>query len=413
MIIGTTPYGLQYAVKQSGSAVGYCALSIKCGTRDEAAYSSGIAHFTEHTLFKGTKLKSSSTINGYLEKLGGELNAFTTKEEIVIHATVLGEDLTKAIKLILELATCPSFPEKEIEKEKGVVIEEILSYKDSPADEIYDKFEEYLFAGHELSRPILGSIESVKGISSEELRRFVSEKFTPENMALTIVSPTPETTQSEVVQNILADYFTNMPPVAAPSPTAELRSAPTPKCLFDKVEDKGNHEVNAVLGAPAPSLYDGKDRFAAILLCNMLGGPASNSLLNIQLREKHGWVYNVECSYTQYKDGGVMSISLGCDKSNLKKCLKSINSSLEKLRTRELSPSALKAAKRQILGQLAISSENGEAQCLSMGKSLLAFNTVYSFAEDRAKIESITAQEVMETACRIFPKDKISKLVFL
>ena len=169
MITGQTESGLRYAVRKGGFSVGYCALSIRCGTRDEEGYHSGIAHFTEHTLFKGTTHKSAAVVNGYLDRLGGELNAFTTKEEIVLHATVLKEDLPKAAGLLFELATEAVFPDKEIETEKGVVIDEIHSYKDSPADEVYDRFEEDLYAGHPLGRPILGTPASVRRITSEEL----------------------------------------------------------------------------------------------------------------------------------------------------------------------------------------------------------------------------------------------------
>ena len=174
MISGKADCGLQYAVRKSGSAVAYCALSIKCGTRDEKGWHNGIAHFIEHTIFKGTKRRSASVINGYLDRLGGELNAFTTKEEIVFHATVLKEDLGKAADLLMELATCATFPEHEIETEKGVVIDEIHSYKDTPSEDIYDRFEEMLFEGHPLSGKILGTVASVKRITSEELRRFAT-----------------------------------------------------------------------------------------------------------------------------------------------------------------------------------------------------------------------------------------------
>ena len=192
MISGKADCGLRYAVKKSGSAVGYCALSIKCGTRDEEGYPSGIAHFVEHTIFKGTSRRSASVINGYLDRLGGELNAFTTKEEIVIHATVLKEDLAKAASLLFELATSPTFPEHEINTEKGVVIDEIHSYKDTPSEDIYDRFEEMIFEGHPLSGPILGTVKSVKKISSGELLRFVREKFVPCRMAFTIVADIDE-----------------------------------------------------------------------------------------------------------------------------------------------------------------------------------------------------------------------------
>ena len=188
MISGKADCGLAYAVKRSGSAVAYCSLSIKCGTRNEAGYHKGIAHFTEHTIFKGTAKRRASVINSCLERLGGELNAFTTKEEIVFHATVLKEDLGKAAGLLFELATCPTFPEHEVETEKGVVIDEIHSYKDSPAEDIYDKFEEMIFEGHPLGTNILGTTASVKRITRDELIRFVRDKFTADRMAFSIVA---------------------------------------------------------------------------------------------------------------------------------------------------------------------------------------------------------------------------------
>ena len=182
---------------------------------------------------------------------------------------------------------------------------------------------------------------------------------------------------------------------------------------FDKTIDKHNHEVNAVVGAEAPSLYQERERIAAVLLANILGGPASNSLLNSLLREKNGWVYNVECSYTQYRDSGIMAISIGCDKSNLDKCLAAIQKTIAKLQEEPLSPARLRAAKKQLIGQLAISSDSGETQCLAMGKSLLAFGRISSFEEDRARIESVTAQELQKAARDIFAPGKISKLVYL
>ena len=207
MITGKAACGMQYAVKKGGNAVGYCSLTIKCGTRDEGDFHNGIAHFTEHTLFKGTGHKSARVINGYLDKLGGELNAFTTKEEIVIHSTVLKEDLGKAASLLLELATCPAFPEEEIEVERGVVIDEINSYKDSPADDVYDKFEKALLADHPLGKTILGTAASVRKITSAELREFVRERFTPGNMALAIVADIDERKMEEAVLKLAVKVF--------------------------------------------------------------------------------------------------------------------------------------------------------------------------------------------------------------
>ena len=414
MITGTVDCGLRYAVRKGGSSVGYCALSIRCGTRDEAGYPSGIAHFTEHTIFKGTARKSAAVVNGYLDRLGGELNAYTTKEEIVLHATVLKEDLPKAAGLLFELATQATFPEKEVETEKGVVIDEIQSYKDTPADEVYDRFEEMLFEGHPLGRPILGTPASVRRISSAELRRFVRERFTPDRIAFTMMADLDEARMEKAVRRISQRYFGTASGSGIPlAESSSLRNEPVKTASFDKTIDKRNHEVNAVIGGAAPSLYEEKDRIAAVLLANILGGPASNSILNDVLREKNGWVYGVECGYTQYSDTGIMAISLGCDKDNLEKCFRAIGKAISDLQDKPLSDRQLKAAKKQLLGQLAISSESGEAQCLSMGKSLLAFGRVASSAENKAAIEAVTASDLQALARRIFSPSNLSRLIFL
>ena len=409
MLSGKTGCGLQYAVKRAGSSVGYCALSIKCGTRDEAGFHSGIAHFTEHTMFKGTLHKSARVINGYLDRLGGELNAYTTKEEIVLHATVLKEDLAKAAGLLLELAIQATFPVKEIETEKGVVIDEIQSYKDSPADDVYDRFEEGLFAGHPLGTPILGTPSSVKKITSDELKAFVRAHFTPDRMAFTAVADIEEEKMEKGVLKLVGKFFDGEQP-ATPSNAVPV---PVPANHFDRTVEKRNHEVNAVIGGRAPSLYEEKDRIGTVLLANIIGGPASNSILNDQLREKNGWVYGVECGYTQYRDTGILAISLGCDRENLDKCFSTIDRVIEDLRNNPLSDRKLKAAKKQLLGQLAISSESGESQCLSMGKSLLAFGRIAGTQENKAAVEAITAEDLQNLACRIFSKENLSKLTFL
>ncbi|MCQ2175846.1 MAG: insulinase family protein [Bacteroidales bacterium] len=404
MIVGKTDEGMLYGIRRNCSAVAYCALSIKCGTRDEEGFSSGIAHFTEHTIFKGTGHKSAATINSYLDRLGGELNAFTTKEEIVIHATVLKEDLSKAVSLLMELATEATFPEKEIEIEKGVVLDEIASYKDSPADDVYDRFEEMLFAGHPLGRPILGTPSSVRKISSKELLEFVKKNFTPDRMALTIVADIDEQKALKLVK---------CPLQMNPEIRRDTECTPVERVHFDKTIDKRNHEVNAVIGGLAPSLYEERERIAAVLLANILAGPGSNSILNRELREKRGLVYGVESSYTQYKEYGIFAINLGCDKSNLDKCLSIIQHELTRIQETGFTSGRLKAAKKQLIGQLAIGSANGESQCLAMGKSLLAFGTISTDEEDRAKIESVTADELQQVAKRILAPENLSKLVYL
>ena len=413
MIIGVTPCGVRYAVRRSGSAVGYCALGIRTGTRDEAGFPTGIAHFTEHTLFKGTRRKRASTINGYLEKLGGELNAYTTKEEIVLHATVLKEDLRKAGALLFELATQATFPDAEVETERGVVIDEIKSYKDSPSEEAYDRFEGKMFKGHPLSQPILGTVASVGRITPEDLRRFVAERFRPERMVFTVVADIDERRMEKDVVKLISASFADAPardPLTGFAPPVVSLPPYTP---FEIRTGRKNHEVNAVLGSFAPSLYEERERLTAILLANILGGPASNSVLGSILRERNGWVYGVEVAYAQYADAGLMAVCLGCDKTNLDRCLDAVRREFVKLQTTPLTDARLKAAKKQMLGQLAISSDNGEAQCLSMGKSLLAYGRIFSDGEVREQIGSVTAEDLRLMAGRIFAPERLSTLVIL
>ena len=409
MITGKADCGMQYGVKRSGSSVAYCALSIKCGTRDEEGYHSGIAHFVEHTIFKGTARRSAAVINSYLDRLGGELNAFTTKEEIVFHATVLKEDLKKAADLLFELATCATFPENEINIEKGVVIDEIQSYKDTPSEDIYDKFEEMLFKDHPLSGNILGTKASVRKITRDELLKFVKEQFRPSRMAFSIVADIDEKVMEKHVLKLSERYF---PEGAADVPETRKTLTPTAE-PFDVTLSKRNHQANCIIGGLAPSLYEEHERLTAVLLCNILGGPANNSILNAVLREKNGWVYGVECGYTQYVDTGIVTISLGCDKSNLDKCVNAINRELTRLQEEPLSDRKLKAAKKQLLGQLAISGDNGETQCLSMGKGLLAFGKLNSGKENKELIEAITAEDIRLVAQRIFDPSRLSKLVYI
>lgn len=408
---GITPCGLQYAVRQSGRSVAYCALSIGCGTTQEAGFPSGIAHFVEHTLFRGTRRKKAAVINSYLDRLGGELNAYTTKEEIVLHATVLKEDLWKAVKLLFELATEATFPDDEIQTERGVVLDEIISYKDNPAEDVYDKFEGLLFQGHPLEQPILGTSASVKKITPAQLRRFVQTFFTPDRMALTLVADIPENQLEKKVHALVKNLFGESAPARMTAPREQ--GIACPENIFHKVIDKRNHEVNAVIGGYAPSLYEMPDRMVAAMLVNILGGPASNSLLNADLREKKGWVYGIECSYTQYADTGIVAISFGCDKPNLEACMASIHKILERLREAPLSEAKLKSYRKQLLGQLAIGSEAGEAQCLSMGKSLLAWGKIMSPEQTRACLQSITSEDLRQMACRLFAPEKLSSLVYL
>ena len=420
MITGTTPQGLRYGIRRSGRAAAYCALSIGCGTRDESGYPGGIAHFVEHTLFRGTRRRSAAVINGYLDRLGGELNAYTTKEEIVLHATVLKEDLGKAARLLFELALEPVFPDREIETERGVVLDEIISYKDNPSEDVYDRFETLLFAGSPLETPILGTSASVKKITPPMLRQFVKERFIPSKMVFTVVADLDEKRLEKRILALSEQVFGTQMPVQAghddtpaghdgpdrPSPLPEVEP-------FHKVVDKRHHEVNAVVGSRAPGLHEMPARLVAAMLANILGGPASNSLLNKELREKKGWVYGIECSYTQYAETGIAAITFGCDRANLDACLQRIRRILDRLCAQPLTERQLRAYRKQLLGQIAISSEAGEAQCLSMGKSLLSWGGILSPEETRRLLEAVTPEDLQQMACRLFSPENLSTLVYL
>lgn len=413
---GRSESGLSFAVKSSASKVAYCSLSVRCGTRAEGDLPQGTAHFVEHTIFKGTKHFSASRINSYLDRLGGELNAYTTKEEIVLHATVLREDIWKAVGLLMEIATRATFPEHEIETERGVIIDEIISYKDSPSDDIFDTFESRFFEGSPLGRLILGTVESVGSITVEDLKSYYRRNFIPSNMALCIVASGDEEKLEKQMLALAGKYLVGEIPdqVGDDGRAIPGEDRVSSSRHFDITEDKHNHEANALLGAEAPSLYNpDSERVTAALLTNILGGPSSNSMLGAYLREKHGWVYSIECAYAQFRETGMITISLGCEKENLGKCLRAVDRILAKICSAPLSEAKLKAAKKQLLGQLAISSDSGETQCLSMGKSLLAFGEIMTDAGTRELIESVSAEDLRSLAAETFSPDKTSRLIYL
>ena len=321
------------------------------------------------------------------------------------------------------------------------MIDEIHSYKDTPSEDIFDKFEEMLFAGHPLSNNILGTPGSVKKITREELLKFVREKFLPCRMAFTMVADIDEKKMEKSVLKMISKYFPDNSHGEADEcvgcvasagkqdahvheacPTVAECKAGAVACgnygvpsadPFDKTLNKRNHQANCVIGGLAPSLYQERERIATVLMCSILGGPANNSILNSVLREKNGWVYSVECGYVQFTDTGMVTISLGCDKGNLEKCIAAVYREIKKLQEGPLSERKLKAAKKQLLGQLAISSDNGETQCLSMGKGLLAYGKVSTGKDNRTLVEAVTAEEIREMALKVFDFSKLSKLIYV
>lgn len=408
--------GIKFAFKKSSTPVAYCALSIKSGTRDEPSQYGGLAHLTEHMLFKGTSKKSAGVINSYLEKLGGELNAYTSKEELVLHATLLKGDLPKAVGLLCEIVFDSVFPKKELEKEKDVVLDEINSYKDSPSDLIFDEFEELLFEGESLSRPVLGNPKSVKSITDKAMIEYVKDNFIPSNMNITIVADVDHKKILSLVQKVVSKYtgYENSVVEIDTSFTERINHHDSLSIgrQFNVHRNRKNHQAHCIIGTSSYSLYDEEKRYSMILLTNILGGAAANSRLNVSLREKRGLVYNVEASFVQYADTGVSTIYFGCDKSNLDKCIQLIYKELEEIKSLPFSERYLIAAKRQLLGQLAISSDNGEAQVLSMGKSLMTYGNILDTEKIKEKILSISTQMIQQVANEVFADKRLSVLIY-
>ena len=403
--------GLRFAFRRTRSQVAYSALAIKSGTRNEPEGFSGIAHMTEHMLFKGTLKRTPQQISNRLEMLGGELNAYTAKEETVLYSTVLKEDTAKAVELLFELAFTSTFPQKELDKERCVVIDEINMYKDSPSECIFEEFEKMLFDTSPLSRPILGNVKSLRKIDSAALRDYVRENFRPENMCIAIVGNITPQRAEKIARQAAAKYI---PDGYVPSQRPEKPSAPAelpqpPR--FEREVAKKNHQINCIIGTTAYSYYDNR-RMEMVLLANLLGGPSANSRLNQKLREKNALVYAVDASFTQFADNGSLLIYFGCEKANLDKCIALVHEELALLRNKPLSERALRSARKQLLGQLAVASDNGESQALSMAKSMLVFDGILPDDEVRRRIEAITPESLQQVAASVLAEDRLSTLIF-
>ena len=403
--------GLMFAFRRTRSQVAYSALAIRSGTRNEPRDYNGIAHMTEHMLFKGTRRRTPRQISNRLEALGGELNAYTAKEETVLYSTVLKEDAAKAVDLLFELAFTSTFPQKELDKERCVVIDEINMYKDSPAECIFEEFERLLFGDGPLARSILGTTRSLAKIDSGALQAYVRENFRPENMCISIVGNfTPQRAEKiareAVSRYIPADYR----PAVSGAPV-RLPGVLAPAPVFRREVAKKNHQINCIIGTTAYCYHDPR-RMELILLANLLGGPGASSRLNQKLREKNALVYAVDASYTQFADNGSLLIYFGCEKPNLERCIALVEEELALLRDKPLSERALRAARKQLLGQLAVSADNGEAQALSMGKAMLVFGEILTDEEVRRRIEAITPESLRAVAAQVLAEDRLSTLIF-
>ena len=418
---------MKFSFKRVTSPVAVCAVSTMVGTRNEEPAYNGLAHLNEHMLFKGTEKRGAASINNLLENVGGELNAYTTKEETVVHATVLKEDLRRAVELLLELLFTSTYPDKELLKEREVVYEEIISYKDSPADSIYEDFECRLFEGHPLQYPILGTRKTLSRIESSTLKEYLHKWFVPDNMAISVVADMEESQVVKIVERALRKYCpgqhcdiireSTLQPLVAGTAGGRTagEAAPldwTPVPPFRIEINKKHHQAHCIIGTRAYSYTQERERLALALLANILGGPAMNARLNTVLREKNALVYTVEACFNPYSDTGLFTIYFGCDKPLVERSLRLVRKELERVIEAPLSSRALANAKKQLLGQLAIASDNSEAQCLSMGKSMMIFGYIEPMETTRSKIESLTAAELQRVAQEILAWDNLSILIY-
>ncbi len=395
--------GIRLVHSHTNSPIAYCGLIVNTGSRDEAINEHGLAHFIEHAIFKGTEKRRSYHILNRLESVGGDVNAYTTKEETCVYTAFLTQHYSRALELLADMLFHSNFPENEIEKEKDVIIDEINSYKDSPAELIFDEFEDFIFTDLPLGRNILGEPESIKNYSRKDLINFKEKNYPTDQMVIFSMGDISFNKLKNSVERYFADIHVK---------TVETRKKGGLVYFpFSKKEEKNTHQLHCIIGSVAYNFHDEK-RNALSLLNNLLGGTSMNSRLSMALREKSGYVYDIESSYTGYSDTGVFNLYFGTEKDKFNKSLKLIYKEFNKLKNSRLGVLQLQRAKQQLIGHIAISSENRDNAALAMGKSLMLFNRIESLEEINKKINAITSEEILEVANEILDDKQLSMLVY-
>ena len=402
-IIETFPNGLRAVAERSSGNVAYIGVLTNAGSRDDGDGRDGLAHFVEHTLFKGTASRSSWQISNRMESVGGELNAYTTKEEIMLYTNAPAGYEARAVELLADLVTTAHFPEAELDRERGVILEEIHSYNDNAAYAVFDEFDELFFAGSGLAHNILGYADTVKKIGSADATDFRCRHFVPGNMVFYCVAPSDPHKNMRLIER----YFGNLQGYRENSD----RTKPQLNEPFDETRDRHNHQANVLLGT---RIFDGHDqrRYPLILLANYLGGPAMNSRLNRELRDKRGLVYTVETNIALYSDAGAYQLYFGCEPDNVNKCIKIFRRELEKLASARLSDKMLNAAKRQLCGQLLVSGDSRENQAMGYAKSLMRYGEVRDNRYAARRLEEVTSEQLRDLAAMIATQP-MSKLVLI
>ena len=395
----TLPNGLRVIHLPSPSPVVYCGIGINAGSRQEAEGQEGVAHFCEHVTFKGTRRRSALQILNCLESVGGDLNAFTNKEDTVFYAAVMREHLPRAVDLLTDIVFCSEYPEQEIQHELDVICDEIESYNDSPAELIYDEFENLLFQGHPLGHNILGSRERVQTFTSAHACHFTQRYYRPDNAIFFAYG------------DVDFSRLLKMLDAAGPYPP-DLGQPPLPPVVTPQAsarETSPHHQAHVMLGCRAYS-YDDPRRMPLCLLNNMLGGPGMNARLNLSLRERHGLVYTVESTMVSYSDTGLWSVYFGCDHHDVRRCLRLVHRELDRFMQHPLSERQLAAAKRQLKGQLTIACDNREQFALDIAKHFLHYGQERSIDDLLLRIDAITADQIQQVAQDLFAPSHLQLL---
>lgn len=399
----TLPNGLRMIHMPAQSPVAYCGYAVNAGARDEEPQEHGLAHFVEHMIFKGTEHHKANYILNRIESVGGELNAYTTKEETFVYSIFMKEHFLRAFDLLTDLVFYSSFPEIEIEKEKDVILDEISSYEDSPSELIFDDFENLLYKEHALGHNILGEEETLERFSTTTGKSFMNRYYTPGNMVFFSMGDIPFNKIVKWAESL----FSTLPAHSSP----QKRKAPTLSSASSLTMSKETHQAHVMIGSHAFSMFDEK-RIPMFLLNNIIGGPGMNNRLNVSLREHNGLVYSVESNITSYTDTGLFSIYFGTDPKNKEKAIRLVHREIEKLHETKLTEKQLTATKKQALGQLGVSIDNREGLFLNMGKSFLHYNFFASMEEVFNQINDITAEGILDIAQTVLAPDKLFMLSY-
>lgn len=401
--IHTLSNGLRIIHEPSSSKVAYCGFAVDAGTRDEAENEQGMAHFVEHLIFKGTRKRKAWHILNRMENVGGDLNAYTNKEETVIYSAFLTEHFGRALELLADIVFHSTFPQNEIEKETEVIIDEIQSYEDTPSELIFDEFEDMIFRNHPLGRNILGRPDLLKKFRSEDAMAFTSRFYQPSNMVFFVLGDFNFQKIVRQVEKLLVDL---------PLVTVENQRTIPPLYVPEQlVVHKETHQAHVMIGSRGYNAYDDK-RTALYLLNNILGGPGMNSRLNVSLRERRGLVYTVESNLTSYTDTGAFCIYFGTDPEDVDTCLKLTYKELKRMRDVKMTSSQLMAAKKQLIGQIGVASDNNENNALGMAKTFLHYNKYESSESVFRRIEALTAEGLLEVANEMFAEEYLSTLIY-